>query len=118
MFDESCFTTDTVVRHEVKKELINYRRLEIQMHLVWIGFSCSDFSFMNILLDSLFMRFFIFKVARFVRVKRFYTSTLLFFALLGTAFPLKTFCHYIARMLLHSTKILQKKIKTTPDTLN
>ena len=45
MFDESCFTTDTVVWHEVKKELINYRRLEIQMHLVWIGFSCSGFSF-------------------------------------------------------------------------
>ena len=45
MFDESGFTTDTVVRHEVKKELISYRRLEIQTYLVWIDFSCCGFSF-------------------------------------------------------------------------
>ena len=65
---------------------------------IWFGqaFLALVFLFMNILLDSLFMRFFIFKIVKFVRVKRFYTSTLVFFALLETAFPLKTFCHYIA----------------------
>ena len=88
---------DTVVRHEVKKELISYQRLEIQTYLVLIGFSCSGFSFYeHFIRQFVYAFFFIFKIVRFVRVKRFYTSNLLFFALLGTAFPLKTFCHYIA----------------------
>ena len=45
MSDESCFTTDTVIRREVKKKFIRYGRLETQNHSVSIGLSCSGFSF-------------------------------------------------------------------------
>ena len=37
------------------------------------------------------MQFFIFKTVKCVCIKRFYTNTLLFVALLGTASPLKMF---------------------------
>ena len=43
--DENCFTTDTVVRREVKKKFITYLDLKTYKHLVRIGLSCSLFSF-------------------------------------------------------------------------
>ena len=53
---------------------MSYPRLKALKHLVSINLSCSEFSFMNILIDNLLMQFFIFKTVRCVRVKRFYSS--------------------------------------------
>ena len=60
------------------------------------------FTFMNILIDNLLMQIFIFKTVRCVWVERFYTNILLlFFVLVETASPLKTF-----NKSLHSTNNL------------
>ena len=44
MSEESCFTTNAVLRREVKKKFISCQRLKSQKHLVSIGLSCSGFS--------------------------------------------------------------------------
>ena len=81
MYDESCFTKDTLVQREVQKKLPSSSLL-------------CFFLFMNILIDNLSCSFRIFKATRCVWVKRFYTNTLLFFALVETASHLKHFiCH-------------------------
>ena len=47
MSDKSCFTTGTVVRHEVKFFFINCWHLKTQKHLVSIGLSCSFYEHFN-----------------------------------------------------------------------
>ena len=44
MSNESCISTGTVVRREVKTIFISYQRLKTQKHLVSIGLSCSGAS--------------------------------------------------------------------------
>ena len=44
MSNESCISTGTVVRREVKIIFISYQPLKTQKHLVSIGLSCSDAS--------------------------------------------------------------------------
>ena len=44
MSDESCFTTETVVRREVEKKKISFQCLKTQKHSVSIGL-CTVFSF-------------------------------------------------------------------------
>ena len=95
MFDESCFTTDTIVQREIK-EFISYRRLKTQKHSVRKGLSRSWFSFYEHCIRQFTLQFFIFQTVRF------YTNTLLFFALRGTASPLKTF--YMASRKTYNLK--------------
>ena len=45
MSDESCFTTDIVIRREVNFSFLSYRCLKTQKHLVSIDISCSGFCF-------------------------------------------------------------------------
>ena len=52
------------------------------------------------------MKFFIFKTVKCISVKRFFTNTSLFLALLGTASPLKNFHIHFLVLSLHSTKNL------------
>ena len=95
MFDESCFTTDTIVQREIK-EFISYQRLKTQKHSVRKGLSRSWFSFYEHCIRQFTLQFFIFQTVRF------YTNTLLFFALRGTASPLKTF--YMASRKTYNLK--------------
>ena len=67
MFDESCFTTDTIVQREIK-EFISYRRLKTQKHSVRKGLSRSWFFFMNIALDNSRCSFLYFKPSDFIRI--------------------------------------------------
>ena len=81
--------------------------------MVSIGLSYFGFSFYEHFNKQFtYEVFFIFKTIRCVWAKRFYAKTLLYFALLGAASPLKTFC-----MSLHSTKNLNKT-QITPDSLD
>ena len=45
MSDESCFITDTAVRHGVKNVFISDQRLKTQKHSVSAGVFCSGFPF-------------------------------------------------------------------------
>ena len=80
------------------RKIISYRRLKTQKHSLRIDLSCSSFSFYEHFNKKLtFVVFLIFKTGSCVWVKRFYNNTLLFFALLETAYLLKIFLyHYIA----------------------
>ena len=74
MSDESCFTTDTVTRGEVKK-VISYRHLKTQKHSVRIGLPCSGFSFYeHCNREFTYAVFFILKTVKCVSVNRFYTN--------------------------------------------
>ena len=71
-----------------KNIMISYRRLKTQKHLVSIDLPCSSFSFYELLIDNLLMQFFYMQNVKCVSVKSFHSDTL-FFALLGSASPLK-----------------------------
>ena len=57
MSGEVCFTTDTVIRLEIKNIYISYRRLKTQKHSVNIGLYRFGF-FIHILTDNLLIQFF------------------------------------------------------------
>ena len=77
---------DTFVRYEVKKNILSYQRLKTQKHLVSIGLSGSGFS-----CCERFIRQFTYPVFYIQNRKTFSSKKSCFFALLGTASPLKTF---------------------------
>ena len=111
MSGESCFRTDTVGRCEFSKKIISCGRLKNRKHLVSAGLSCSDFSFYEHF--NRHMQFFYIQNRWMCLSKKILCQYFWgFFALLGTASPLKTFY-----MSLHSTKNV-KKIDITPDSLN
>ena len=88
---------------KLKIFFISYRRLKTHK-LSKQAFPTLVFPFMNILIYNLCSSFFfIIQIRIMCLSKSFYTNTLLFFAVLGSAFPLKTFY-----MSLHSTKNLKK----------
>ena len=93
-------------------KIISYQRLKTQKHSVSIGLYCFGV-FMKILIDNLLMQFFhIPNRTMCLSKKVLYQLFAVFFALLGTASPMKTFF-----TSLHSTKN-SKKIQTTPNSLN
>ena len=100
---QGYFTTDLIVRHEVKKNFMSNCRLKTQKPSVSTGLYCFGF-FMNILIDNLLMQF-IHVPNRTMRLSKkiLYQYVVVFFALLGTVSLLKTF-----HMSLHSTRNLKK----------
>ena len=92
MSNKSCFMTDKAVRREVQRVFVSYQRFKTHRHSVNIGLFYSGFSFYEQFnrqfIEAVFL---LFKTVRCVWVKRFYANTLLFFVLLGTVSPLKTF---------------------------
>ena len=109
--DEGCFTTDTVVRREVKFFFISYRLLKTQNHSVRIGLYCFAF-FINIFVDNLLMQFFHVPNRKMCLSKKtFYQYC--FLPCLGQLLLWKRFVY----LSLHSTINLMK-IYTTPDSLN
>ena len=58
MYNESCFTMDTFVRHEVKILFISFQGLILRSIWQPQAFPALVFLFMNILIDNLLMQFF------------------------------------------------------------
>ena len=91
MFDESYFTTNTVVRVKLIF-FITYRRLKTQKHSVSIGLSGSGFSFYEHFNRQLTYAVFLYSNRKMCLSKKIlYQYFVVFFALLGTTSPLRTF---------------------------
>ena len=98
MSDERCYITDAFLWRKVKQKSCKLLTSENSEVFGKYRSSALVFLFMNILIDNLFMRFFILKTVRCIWVKRFYITNLFFLPCLGQLPLWKHFIyHYITR---------------------